>query len=256
MANLIGMPRAAWRRQPQNCIDIDPVYLPYISAVSVPGYAEIISGNTAATISGGYRVGAAQYGGMVAKAPIAQIPGFVEVATNSEVTGDFGLFVIAANSACTLVATHTTTVTGELVECGFNLWTTTFGVRLDGNLGNALAYNNNKDLTLCIGQRIGNQIFNYVNGVKSAGATTGTRTGTITSLIFGRNKVNNSEAYIESYVYGVLKRTLPDALILDWQKNPWQLFKPRIARFISIPSAAVFKPYWARSRSLIIGSGV
>lgn len=59
------------------------------------------------------------------------------------------------------------------------------------------------------------------------------------------------------YLMGaVFRRALNDGELIDLTANPWQLFKPRTARFISIPSAAVFKPYWARSRSLIIGSGV
>jgi hypothetical protein len=53
-------------------------------------------------------------------------------------------------------------------------------------------------------------------------------------------------------------RALTPAELMEVTANPWQLFKPRLARFISIPSTGpvIFKPYWARRRSLIIGSGV
>jgi hypothetical protein len=52
--------------------------------------------------------------------------------------------------------------------------------------------------------------------------------------------------------------SVSDVVMFEFFKNPWQIFKPRIARFISIPSTGTvtFKPAWARSRSLIIGSGV
>lgn len=52
-------------------------------------------------------------------------------------------------------------------------------------------------------------------------------------------------------------RALSNAEIQALNENIYQIYQPRIARFISIPSTGVtFQPAWARLRSLIIGSGV
>lgn len=67
---------------------------------------------------------------------------------------------------------------------------------------------------------------------------------------------SNNSASISVYLAAIYNKVINENEARELSINPWQLFKPRIARFISIQSTVTFKPYWARSRSSILGSGV
>jgi hypothetical protein len=83
-------------------------------------------------------------------------------------------------------------------------------------------------------------------------------TATSTPLRIGRRSDGATQLNGAVNLVAIWSRSLDSYEVNSISENPWQIFKHRLARFISIPSTApvTFKPYWARSRSLIIGSGV
>jgi hypothetical protein len=92
----------------------------------------------------------------------------------------------------------------------------------------------------------------YLKNKTSTVGFTGTHTYNTSRLAIGGLTTR-------SFLMGlVCQGVVSDSVRNIISENPWQIFKPRIARFISIPSTGTvtFKPAWARSRSLIIGSGV
>ncbi len=268
MAILIGMPRAVWKRQPQGQIDIDlnnPLTKNLKKAFVFNGIkSNIVNRNEVYDHVFGAFTGL----GTERALYITGSNNFTAASIDSIGVG-YNSFSIATSwfflSITDILGKwNAYSIPGTSQQILLRNNTASFFVKDYADINTATATGpftipTGVTVSLCC-SATGGSIFSGVNGVYGAGASlSGPYIPPNTdkfSLVGRAHNQIASTGYCRYFYFW--DSFLTEAMSKEIHINPWQIFKPRIARFISIPSTGTvtFKPYWARSRSLIIGSGV
>lgn len=265
MAALIGMPRAVWRRQPQGPVDIDwrnPIAQKLCIAMFPCGGKafDAVSGklfdlmgiDTSPTIHGwAFRNAQANAGDHI------ELP--------FEMFGAVSVHCIVSRDA------SVDFIDGKVAEVATNRSSSSQPNFWEFNLGNGFGASGDKDKPR-IGGTSSTVGVIYRNGIALSGtdpADLALTNGEFQSMTVTFPNAASSGSGVTrimgtSNLYALVGR-IPIILLYNKVLNlaeamelylaPYQIFQPRIARFILIPSSGpvTFKPFWARLRSLIIG---
>ena len=277
MANLIGMPRAAWRRQPQGPVELDRKNTLSNNLFFLFHYG----------MRSNYDVVSRQLLGITNTTFSANVKGIIATQTDRNLLSGFQPIELSAGQGFTLCCAANPVASGtrmslicqrpsgllDDVQLRANsdatgsagsggLW----AIRTDRGGDTATNYcyaanavNGAMNFYAFVCNAL---VFNlYINGVIATASSSVISSDAIakSNLCIGGLSDSTAIPYAGSRFFDAAwGRSLSAVELKSIYENPWQLFKPRIARFILIPSSGpvTFKPYWARSRSLIIGSGV
>jgi hypothetical protein len=268
MANLIGMPRAAWRRQPQCFVDIDTNDSLGSRCILAINFATGLAAQRSSTNTG-IITGALPYIGNEHRGY-----GFNTLGTGTNSKIVYATSININPTRLTVFSRHfivsEAASNGRLYE---SVSSSSFLAQSGGDWSRAvsgsLQYAIPFGLEATKGYRTvaisypppGTVPESYINGLPVGNSASGTGIGNViavSGLVIGNR--NSNDRPLSGAMYSLLffDSNLDKQDILRLHYNEWSIFKPRIARFISIPSTGpvTFKPYWARRRSLIIGSGV
>jgi len=269
MANIIGMPRAAWRRQPEGTVEANPKFnnkMALLAKQQGIGFFDVFNRKFYNSITGSVTSKTTEYGtGVSIPSGTASVKGsfsydrtVFDKTTLMIVYSDMG--VISGFSGFFAMSTSTTTrlgLQGNNTSDDIAFYNnTTSGASKDNWMLNGVY--NTSGLCVLIATINAGFVSGYMNGINVAPYTSVSQaTGATDTISFGSERTTLAVGGIY-YNFSMWNRVLEGDEIGLLSENPWQIFKPRIARFISIPSTGpvTFKPYWARPRSSILGSGV
>jgi hypothetical protein len=269
MAALIGMSRAAWRRQPQGAVDVNesnPLAVNLVFAQNTKAFGYDSKARKLCAVVGaiwgveGYQSAGTDSSTYIQSSPVLQL-GALQNST---------VFALSRTDAG---VTNVTPGTTELIGGGGNAiycergsagndiykleWIYSGSGELPDTLAAAFVYRN--DGGTLLQKRISATGLNNNTLVASAIVKTGTNhavyvDGRIDSGTFGSSSTAFTDATVESWIGGDKRVTtsfwngsIP--LVAGWsrallkgeldelRRNPWQLFKPRRARFFLPPSA-------------------
>jgi len=269
MAALVGMSRAAWRRQPQGALDVNEsntlaVNLVFAHNTKAFGYdskARKLCAVVGATWGvEGYQSAGTESSTYIQSSPVVQLGALQNSTVFALSRTNASLTTTIPGSAGTIGGS------GNAIYCergssGNDIykleWIYSGAGELPNTLAAAFVYRN--DGGTILQKRISANGLNNNTLVASAIVKTGTNhavyvDGRINSETFGSSSTAFTDATVESWIGG--DKRVSDAfwngsipLVAGWsrallkgeldelRKNPWQLFKPRRARFFLPPSA-------------------
>lgn len=271
MAELINMSRAAWKRQPSGVVRKNPSILEKWNVsegiVCLPVQqtpVHLMSNTTIELVNTAYTNLVSTEGGYlyVFMEGIGGTGRLLRMQTGSPNTRSFVFmtrFRINADlgGSGLLMRSGTTGETSTLIP----LWRsgTAFDMRVGGTDYTAAGtFNVGQFYNLTIiGSETSCQLYVnndlIINGSVAASATIDSDfcIGDVTGGALASNT-------LEFQYILFLKKAFPFDTIRALHENPWQLFAPAPSRFYLIPSSGsvTFQSAWARSRSIILGSGV
>jgi hypothetical protein len=254
MATLIGMPRAAWRRQPLSAVDLSDRYsnADHVFLATQKNYG---FGKTDFTVNGnilyaGTPAGVGAYSPANNGANYFSLP---EINFSALNWSGFTILFAAKSPPVTNYHPLSACVTYPSYSTGgwlLHFYSTSELVFLTGTSSTALtaATTNGDELIGCAVWTPSSRVITLSRNNKpitySDSTATTASSGNMTRYVAGYRRDASSWRTCNSPVYmvAVLPYAVDSGQRQDLVYNPWQLFKPRIARFISIPSGGVAIP--------------
>ena len=253
MAELIGMPRATWRRQPTSLVGLNfahPLNRNVVSFVSAHGKKDFVSGKTIVLNSGISRsvdkTGYIYQGnsGSNSQIDIGAPSDFRSLLTNyTDYTVVLSLYVSNYTNRQFYISDANSVGGSYSVHCEVNGSQIIFRYQMDGT-GMVISYPISSDGYYHLVAPASYRTYSfYINGEYFNNYTIFTGTGEIqagTALRLASAGLYPSLGWRGKVLYaGIFNRTFDAAEVKEIYKNPWQLFRSAPSRFILIPSGNV-----------------